>query len=269
MSKKSIKIFLIAILVLVVLTGAAIAATGTVTGNSVRIRNGASGDSVAITSLGQGEQVEVLDSEGEWYHIKYKDIEGYMSKEYIDTDYDSATTETSTETATETPTDAGTTEATEATTEVKEVPQTITFEHDTNLRYLPNFTSRVKSVAAAGTTYTVRGSLNNWVKVSSDVNNGWVLKSAIEGTLQEKTKEPEKEEINTPETPVEEPAEEHAKGRIIVESARVREKPDGEILGSLPEGTEVVILSESDGWYKINTMQFGDCYIAERLIHEL
>jgi len=274
MARKTLKLIVVIALTLAVLTGTAIAATGTVTGNSVRIRNGASGDSTAITSLGQGEQVEVIGEEGNWYHIKYGDIEGYMSKDYIETDYSSDTT-TETPVATETTSEtSGTTEnqtetSSSETTQTAEVPQTVTFENDTNLRYLPNFTSRVKAVATSGATYTVRGSLNNWVKVSNNINTGWVLKSVIDGTFQEETKEPEVPVSEEPEAPAEKTQEEHAKGRVIVESARVRETPDGEILGSLPEGTEVVILSVENDWYKINTLEFGDCYIAERLIHEL
>lgn len=274
MVKRTLRICLATGLILSLLSGSVIAATGTVTGSSVRLRNGASSDSAAITSASKGEQVEVIGEEGDWYQVVFEGTTGYMSKEYIETDYSSSQPETPTETTTEPEPTTGEIPATDTpsdtTEEPTEEPSTVTFAKNTNLRYLPNFTSRVKAVAQEGATYTVRGSLNNWVKVSNESNSGWVLKSAIEGTLEENAVSvPE-----TPQTPTEpeapqEPVEDLAKGRVIVESARVRETPNGEILGSLPNGTEVVILSENDGWYEINTMEYGECYIAERLITEL
>jgi len=59
---------------------------GVVTGSVVNVRKGASTDTKVITSLKKGTVVDILDGTDGWYKIKYKDIVGYMSQKYIDTE---------------------------------------------------------------------------------------------------------------------------------------------------------------------------------------
>lgn len=163
---------------------------------------------------------------------------------------------------------------------IYEENQTVTLMQDANLKYVPSFTSRTQTTLKKGESFTVKASLNNWVKVSNDTNSGWILKTAIDGEAGT-TQTPENTETNaTPipdvnETPDTTPVEtnpatdnQELKGTVNVESAVLRDAPNGDKIDSLPEGTEVTILGEEDGWYKIKTDDYESCYIAKRLIKE-
>ena len=281
MAKKVVKIMLSMGLVLVLLSSSVLAVTGKVTGNTVRIREKASSNSAEISVATKGEVVEIIGEEGNWYHIKFEKVTGYISKDYVDTEYTSEDSSTITsEPANEvTPepepekkpepetTDPTPTTEPEPVTTVGATPnienQTVTLEQDVNLRYLPNFSSRVHHIATSGSTYTVKESLNNWVKLVNETNSGWVLKNALGEieTIPVDTTPPENTETQTP-------VAEGKKGTVNVDSARIRKTPNGEVLDSISKGTEVTILSEEDDWYKINTGKYENCYIAKRLVTE-
>lgn len=144
--------------------------------------------------------------------------------------------------------------------------KTITLEFDVSMKNLPNFASRQKAVATKDSTYTIKAVLNNWIKISNETGSGWVLKTSLENgsanapiVSEEDTSQNQPENVTSPEV-VEE------KGKVNVDSARARKAPDGEILESLPNGTEVIILGEEGDWYKIKTEKNEECYIAKRLI---
>ncbi len=64
----------------------ALAATGTVNteGSTLRLRSQASTDSAVLTKLPHNSQVNVIDQpDAGWYHVSYKDMEGYVSADYL------------------------------------------------------------------------------------------------------------------------------------------------------------------------------------------
>ena len=64
----------------------ALAATGTVNteGSTLRLRSQASTDSAVLTKLPHNSQVNVIDQpDAGWYHVSYKDREGYVSADYL------------------------------------------------------------------------------------------------------------------------------------------------------------------------------------------
>ena len=296
----------------IILSGTALAATGTVTGSEVNIREKADSKSLEVSVAKKGEKVEVIGEEGNWYHVKFENVTGYMSKDYVDTDYTSEDTSTSSvtpeleappvenpepeqpaplpespepEQSSENEQEGQMTETGTIETSDYQENQIITFKQDSNLRYLPSFSSRTKATADKDSTYTVRQVLNNWVKVSNDTNNGWVLKVSIEGKMAEsnvgtqsnpdaETQTPETNQVpstetQSPETQLApETTMQKRTGKVIVESAVIRKSPNGDRLDSLPEGTQVEILGEENDWYKIKTENYDSCYIAERLIKE-
>lgn len=296
MVKKVLKVVLVIVLMAVLFSSSVLAVTGKVTGSIVRIREKASSNSQEISVATKGETVDVIGEEGDWYKVTFEKVTGYMSKEFVDTEYSSGTTTTAepetpvTEPVTEpanevvetpseepvetpaqeTPVETVETVATPVQTQTYTENQTVTFAQDTNLRYLPSFTSRVQSAVASGSTYTVKASLNNWVKVENETSSGWVLKNAIEGSVEPATTEDNtnSQDTTSSDTTTTEPAA-TAKGRVNVDSARIRKSPNGEVLDSLKQGTEVTILGEEGDWYQIRTADYDSCYIAKRLITEI
>lgn len=55
-------------------------------------------------------------------------------------------------------------------------------------------------------------------------------------------------------------------GIINVDTAKVREKPDGKMVGLVDLNDKVEILSEEGDWYKVNVDKYKGCYIAKRLV---
>ncbi len=333
MAKKLFKVSLILILALSLFSTSSFAVVGTVTGNNVRIRERADSNSFEVSLATKNEKVDVIGEEGNWYKVNFENVTGYISKDYVDTDYSSGSSTSSTPTTTPEPnlttepeqpkditpstgieepsnnTIAGTNETTPepnepvnntvtepenevndttptapivSNSEVKE-EQKVTFENEVDLKYLPSFTSRSSSKTVSGTIYTVKASLNNWVKVENETTSGWVLKINIKEANEETTKptttdmeQPDSSqpssEVMSPDNssaPTETPSQDSVKkGTVNVESARIRRSPNGETLDSIKEGEEVTILGEEDGWYHIKTEDYDSCYIAKRLITE-
>lgn len=59
---------------------------GTVNGNNVNIRQSASTSSKSLGKLNKGVRVEILSSTNGWYRIKWGNITGYISAQYVTKD---------------------------------------------------------------------------------------------------------------------------------------------------------------------------------------
>ena len=145
--------------------------------------------------------------------------------------------------------------------------QTIIFKDETSLKYLPNFASRELVKAEKDSSYTIISILNNWIKVTNDVDSGWVLKTNIDGNSTDSVPE-DNSNTTTDETSTTNTTETTRKGVVNVESAKLRKDPDGETIDAVENGTEVTILGEEGEWYKISVGEYDSCYIAKRLITE-
>ena len=60
------------------------AATGTVTAETVRMREEPTTRSSIVLNLDQGDKVEVLAEEDGWYQVKFKGENGYVSSDYLE-----------------------------------------------------------------------------------------------------------------------------------------------------------------------------------------
>lgn len=94
-------------------TTTAVATVYHVTATSVFVRSAPSTDSEKVGSLFQGDEVEVIALEGDWYHVRYDGREGYVHSDYVAPKDATTTTEegTSTTTTTTTVKPTGTTQS--------------------------------------------------------------------------------------------------------------------------------------------------------------
>lgn len=314
------KILISSILISSLFVNSVFATTGKVTGNVVRIREKADVKSPEVSVATKNETVEVIGEEENWYKVNFEKVTGYISKDYVEANYSpSNNTNTSSQENTsnltaqnqevsnntantansnsENKTDNvdNTTSSEENNKEENQentqdtsinVPnyeknQTVTFEEETDLKFLPSFISRVSEKTSKNSTYTIELILNNWVKVSDGSTSGWVLKTSINGTDNnsssennssesgETTDKPAETETQ-PDVSSEQKTETEAvkKGTVNVPSAKIRKEPDGTPLSAIKEGTEVTILGEENDWYHISVGEYDSCYIAKRLITE-
>ena len=169
-------------------------------------------------------------------------------------------------------------------------------ENDAFLRNKPNFSSKTIGTIKAGTHVQVLKELNKWVKITDGTNEGWVVKQNI--VTIETTTQPENNIIdneisnssndvtnstsnnvlnNTNTSNTTNNATSNSSttnttsnvgkvGVVNVDTARVREEPDGKMMGLVDLNDKVEILAEEGDWYKANIGEFKNCYIAKRLV---
>ena len=150
----------------------------------------------------------------------------------------------------------------------------------TEIRLLPNFFSKEIEVLDAGKELEIEAEMNNWYKVRLDTGlEGWVLKSKTTNKVLKTEVAPvedkeEKTENVTNKDASEEKKEEvkeeiaiNKTGTVNVETANVREKAttDSKKIGTLDNQDIVLIVSEENGFYKIETATIKG-YVSKKLI---
>ena len=182
---------------------------------------------------------------------------------------------------------------------VKESETEFDLENDASLRNKPSFSSKIIGTIKKGTHVHILVELNKWVKITDGTNEGWVVKQnvvtiEVENEVVEPgnnvTAEPENIVENNVTTKPENTVENNVslkpentvsnevsnsgtsssnvgkKGVVNVDTAKVREKPDGKMVGLVDLDDKVEILAEEGDWYKVNVDEYKNCYIAKRLV---
>lgn len=275
----------------------ALAATGTITTETIRVRAAASTESkiVAIGSL--NEEVEILGEEGDWYKVRYKEKEGYIFKKYLKPNEEK--TETPAE---EQPTDEKPAEEAPAETPTEEQPEVpaeapkkdinignVT-NKETDAYLIPNFSSVKLFKIEKDKTVNLIKTVANWTKVEIDGKEAWIPNVVLmtEATTSEiqpeqvpevKPEVPEQKPAEKPaEKPVEQPAEKPVEKPAAKEinqegyissnaSANLRSGPSTSTasLGKLPRRTSITVISEENGWYKVS-YNGKEGYISKSLV---
>ena len=214
--------------------------TGTVkVSNALNVRSGAGTSYSVLGSLSNGAKVEIVETSGSWYKIKYGSGYGYVSKDYITVTSSNDTT-TKPET---TPPSTGTTVQT----------GTVKVSNSLNVR------------SGAGTSYSVLGSLSNgakveivetsgsWYKIKYGSGYGYVSKDYITVTSSNDT-------TTKPETTPPSTGTTVQTGTVKVSNSLNVRSGAGtsySVLGSLSNGAKVEIVETSGTWYKI---KYGSGY---------
>lgn len=220
------------IMILLLIIGFAMASfavnSGTIT-KEAKLRKTASNDSIILEIIPKKETVEVLEKEGEWYKVRYNKIKGYVLKDYIEVVEVSKEDEVNQTTENEVKIEKG---------------NTITINTKTNLYIRPLINSKVISNIEKGKTVTIEEIRNGWLYIKSEAGSGWIRLN----NPSTENKEENKDENTTSK------AEELNKTAYISSSGiNFREKPntDSNVLKVFAQNSQVTILEEIDGWYKI------------------
>ena len=210
--------------------------------SNLRVRAGASTSTSVLGYLLNGEKVNVIGEEGNWYKIKYNNTTGYVAKEYIQVSGGTSTTPS----APETPSTPSAPEATNKTGKV------INISSNLNVRSGAGTNYSVIGYLYNGNTVTITGESGNWYAISYNGTTGYVAKEYIQVSGDTSTTP------STPETPSTggETNVSNQKGKVINVSSnlRVRKEPNtsSEVLGYLLCGDIVEITGKTSDWYKIN-----------------
>lgn len=272
--KKITKVIATVVLLSCFMATTVFAKTGTVTGESVRIREKADKSSGVVINLHKGDKVEIIGESGDWYQVKTKTHKGYMHKDYVQVEGEEAPAEEPEETTAEpekpvetpentveenTTEENNQTDSEEATKpeapqeEVKEslIGKEIILKNDIQTYLLPSIISTKVRVIAKEQKVIVIDEINGWIKVSNANSYDWIYTKSME---MEATQVEEKPEETTPEeTQPEQPSPEP--GYINVNRANIRESnsTDAKIVGRLNLNTVVEIVATEGDWYKIKS----------------
>ncbi|QWH20166.1 peptidoglycan endopeptidase [Bacillus mycoides] len=211
----------------------------TVNVSSLRVRTGPSTSHPTVGSVKQGQVVQVVGEVQDWFKINYAGQTAYLSKDYV--------------------TKGG---SNENVTQGNNQEQNNNGTVQTGGTYVVNATSlRVRTGPAAyhsviggvlnGTTLNVVGSENGWFKVNYQGKTGYVSSEFVK-FVKGGTATPE--QPKQPDQP--KPPEQGAIGDYYINASalnvRSGEGTNYRIIGALPQGQKVQVISENSGWSKIN-----------------
>jgi len=250
--KKIKEIYIITLLLIIIGITTSLATSGTVNTDGIRLRNKPSTEGLVITLVSKGTKVDIEEKTGDWYKVKYKNDEGYISAQYVDSDG--------------TVTDAAINVADNNTT-TEAYPQAATTTVITKMYVIPSITSSVMEQIEVGKTITINEKLNNWAYITYDNKSGWIRNAALQGTAGDNNTAETTPPATTPETPPAATTPSITKGYVNVASAYVRETPStsGKVVTSLLLNTGVTITGEESGWYAIQFQDYKG-YISKDLV---
>lgn len=224
----------------------------TVNVSSLRVRTDYSTSHTTVGSVTKGQVVQVVGEVQDWFKINYAGQTAYISKDYV--------------------TKGGSNE--NVTEGNKQEQNNNNGTIQTGGSYVVNATSlRVRTGPAAyhsviggvlnGTTLNVVGSENGWFKVNYQGKTGFVSSEFVKfvkggTTTPEQPKQPEK-------------PNQGAIGDYYINASalnvRSGEGTNYRIIGALPQGQKVQVISENSGWSKINyngqTGYIGTRYLSK------
>ncbi|MBX9185209.1 SH3 domain-containing protein [Clostridium sp. K04] len=207
--------------------------TGTIKVNdTLNVRSGAGTSYSVIGSLKNGATVEIVETSGSWYKIKYGSGYGYVSKDYVTVS--SSNNNSSSNNTTTTPSTSTT--------------GTIKVNNALNVR------------SGAGTSYSVIGSLkngatieivetvNSWYKIKFNNGYGYVSKDYV--VLQNRSIA---ENVAMKE------------GTVVTVALKVRESNnfESDIIGTIAMGEKISVLEDNGEWSKISYKQSNGYILNE------
>ncbi len=270
------------------------AETGTIKGSAIRLRKEANTDSTIIDTYGDGEKVEILDKDGEWYKVTINKNTGYVYQDYIIVETDTNNSDDKKEENESTQQEK---KKQEEKTEKNEEAKNETIKlgkikvvTTQKIYILPNIGSSIIGEAKKDSDIDIIQEVNGWAYISTDSMYGWARYEKIANeaetekisTYEEERKE-EKidiEEKKTTETEKKDNSEDKTEttGEVSVSekkayvsgtSVNFREKANtsATIIKSLSLNTEVTIIAENGDWYKVKVD--GDTgYVSKKYISD-
>lgn len=299
--KSTIFMALIAIASLLFINISFAANTGKVMVETAKLREQANTDSKVLELASQGEEVEILKEEDEWYKVKYKQVTGYIRKDLIQVNNKDAanTNESTKENETQNTTENTVENTTENTQEennktiektdtnktenVEEITKNQKYKitDDVKIKVIPLISSIELEEVKKDSEVEVVEILNDWVKVkTSNEKEGWVRKEKLKTIKEEttstennttKTEDTTKNTTNETQTSTETTKTQETSTTktmyVNSQSVNLRQKADktSQVIKSLTLNTKVTVLSSTNGWAYVD-VNGTKGYIAENLL---
>ena len=222
--KKVISVILIALTILLS-SSYVLGATGKVTADTLNVRESASKSAKIIARIAKDQEVEILEDNGEWLKIKYRNYTGFVSSDFIKKNSTEEKPVANTTPVNETkaePVEEKKEEKKEEPEKVVETNKTQDMEYISNketklkenvkVYSLPTLSSYTVGELNLGTSLLVINSAGQWAYVQTDNLSGWIKLTATEIEVNTTIPEPPKEE------PKEEPKEPEVQNTVTTEN---------------------------------------------------
>lgn len=262
MSKVKYLIASAIIILMIVFANKVQASTGNVNTETLNLRKEASTSADILKLLSQGNEVEIVSESNGWYKVKFKDTEGFVSKEYITVNNQEEITNSE-------PSQSG-----QTITSTNEVGTTMTIESEKlDIKILPLINANSIGTLKKGDVVTVISKANKWTFIQTDSLAGWITTNVTTT----KNNNEDKEENVVDNTVTDEPVnneDETLYDNTVTKyvnslSVYVRKGPStsDEIVTSLIKDTDVTVVGENGEWYKIKYKEF-EGYIYKNLLSD-
>ncbi|WP_066228881.1 SH3 domain-containing protein [Heyndrickxia sporothermodurans] len=199
-------------------------------GSSLNMRNKAATNGTIIAKLAKGAKVTVLSESKGWSKIQANGKTGYVSSKFL--------------------TDKKVQSKPKEKTPAKTVTKYVDVDTDStlNMRSKASTSGSIVAKLKKGTKVTVQSESNGWSKITASGKTGYVSSKYLtdKNTQSKPTKNPPKQ--TTPTKTVTKYVEVDAGSTL---NMRNKASTSGSIVAKLKKGTEVTVLSESNGWSKI------------------
>ena len=260
--------------------------TGIINTDTARLRKEASATSTIIDLLSIKDKVEIIEESGDWYKVKAGNQTGYVNKSLIEVEGETKKEENKTEESTEKKEEEKTTTEEEKTQETKE--ETVTqpessvriveafkgkLSSEVTIKILPSINSSNIGKIDKDIEFTITEVINDWCHVETATLSGWARIVVVEKSIATEENTAANENAESKEEEKQETATK--KGYVNVESVNVRaeKSTSSEKIDSLTKNTEVLILAEEDGWYKVKvnnkTGYISKRYISNKKVEEV
>ena len=291
-SKQKIVSIIIAFIILLFANISLGAGTATITVETARLRESPSQNASILELISLNEEVEVLGQEGEWYQVRYNGITGYLRNDLLkvtnqNTDNTNAgTNEGNTQNTDNTANTSNITtnettsneinnnvqnENTNQETEI-DITGKYTVSTDTNLKIVPLINALDTGTLKANNEVEIVELINKWAYVSNDTIQGWVRYDNL-AKKEQSTEQPQEQENTT--EPQEQP-EQEIEGQsstqikyVNTQTVNVRKEAstNASIVTQININTEVEVLSEESGWYRVR-VNGVEGYVATTLLSD-
>ena len=271
--------------------------TGKVIVETAKLREQANTDSKVLELASQGDEVEILSEENEWYKIKYKNITGYLRKDLVQVDNKEAANTTNNKNETTNEASENTNENTITNTTENNVTSenTATEKNDeqneteivknekykivenVKIKVIPLISSIELEEVQKDAEVEVIEILDDWVKVkTSSEKEGWIRKEKLT-TIQTETANTENTTNETTEQPTTEQTTQQPETiqqtnttktmYVNTQTANLRQKADktSQVIKQLSQSTKVTVMSTDNGWAYVD-VNGTKGYIAESLL---
>mgnify|MGYP000985555482 CR=1 FL=1 len=276
--------------------------TAKVTVDTANLRETTQTDSKILDLINKGESVEVLETKGEWYKVKYKNITGYLRKDLVQLNNETTKTDNENTTKTNNVTEnvqtskneensvnEGSSTAVEVANKLEDIEvdtvEKYKTKEDVKLKVIPLINALELEEVKKDTEVEVKDTINNWICVTVQGKQGWVIADKLEKLEKVETKTQESTSKNQ-ETSTEQNVEQENSNQnvqqqeqsnvqetqqvqntqtetvkqtsktmyINTETVNLRSSADrtSTIVVQLAINTKVEVVSEENGWSKIS-----------------